>query len=254
MQSNRRVTQASLDRGGSPVTLNLRIFEADQCATVSAMMFSVPSVDGIELDEHFQPKNYFILRIHPGNYVYLPGYVGMPWDYDTFPAAKVCHWFARIARSSPRHPGTDPGPQSLRAVAGLHQQHPEERPHPIVLGDRHRDQRPRRPARGCRGGPHGYLRFRGRHGDDHAARLEGQRLEPDLPGRQVSDFKRELLCEIGRCINMPLCVIAGDSSGYNYASGRSISRSTASRSRSIVANASRPSSTRSSSGGWTRPC
>ena len=49
---------------------------------------------------------------------------------------------------------------------------------------------------------------------------EAKGLNPTFPDAKYPTFKRELLCEIGRCINMPLCVIAGDSSGYNYASGR----------------------------------
>ena len=34
------------------------------------------------------------------------------------------------------------------------------------------------------------------------------------------EFKRELLDEIAHCLNMPFNVPAGNSSGYNYASGR----------------------------------
>jgi hypothetical protein len=33
-------------------------------------------------------------------------------------------------------------------------------------------------------------------------------------------FKREILCEIGRCLQIPANIILGDSSNYNYASGR----------------------------------
>lgn len=35
-----------------------------------------------------------------------------------------------------------------------------------------------------------------------------------------TEFKREILNEIARCLNMPFNVAAGNSSGYNYASGR----------------------------------
>ena len=35
-----------------------------------------------------------------------------------------------------------------------------------------------------------------------------------------AEFKKEILNEIARCLNMPFNVAAGNSSGYNYASGR----------------------------------
>jgi capsid protein len=34
------------------------------------------------------------------------------------------------------------------------------------------------------------------------------------------DFKHEVINEIARCLNMPFNIAAGNSSGYNYASGR----------------------------------
>ena len=40
------------------------------------------------------------------------------------------------------------------------------------------------------------------------------------PSTTYAEFKKELLNEIARCLNMPFNVAAGNSSGYNYASGR----------------------------------
>jgi capsid protein len=39
-------------------------------------------------------------------------------------------------------------------------------------------------------------------------------------GRTYAEFKREVLNEISRCLNMPFNIAAGNSSSYNYASGR----------------------------------
>ena len=39
-------------------------------------------------------------------------------------------------------------------------------------------------------------------------------------GNRYAEFKREILNEIARCLNMPFNVACGNSSGYNYASGR----------------------------------
>ncbi len=45
-------------------------------------------------------------------------------------------------------------------------------------------------------------------------------IKAEQPGTTYGEFKRELLNEIARCLNMPFNVAAGNSSGYNYASGR----------------------------------
>jgi capsid protein len=45
-------------------------------------------------------------------------------------------------------------------------------------------------------------------------------LEAEQPATTYAEFKREVLNEIARCLNMPFNIAAGNSSGYNYASGR----------------------------------
>ncbi|GIX04620.1 MAG: hypothetical protein KatS3mg114_0489 [Planctomycetaceae bacterium] len=45
-------------------------------------------------------------------------------------------------------------------------------------------------------------------------------LEAEQPATTYAEFKREILNEIARCLNMPANVARADSSAYNYASGR----------------------------------
>ena len=45
-------------------------------------------------------------------------------------------------------------------------------------------------------------------------------VDPKQPVTTYGEFKREILNEISRCLNMPFNIAAGNSSGYNYASGR----------------------------------
>ena len=45
-------------------------------------------------------------------------------------------------------------------------------------------------------------------------------IEPMQPATTYAEFKKEILNEIARCLNMPFNIAAGNSSGYNYASGR----------------------------------
>jgi len=45
-------------------------------------------------------------------------------------------------------------------------------------------------------------------------------MQAEQPATTYAEFKREILNEIARCLNMPFNVAACNSSGYNYASGR----------------------------------
>ena len=45
-------------------------------------------------------------------------------------------------------------------------------------------------------------------------------FKPEQPATAYAEFKREVLREIARCLGVPFNVAAGDSSDYNYASGR----------------------------------
>jgi capsid protein len=45
-------------------------------------------------------------------------------------------------------------------------------------------------------------------------------IEAQQPATSYAEFKREILNEIARCLNMPYNIAACNSSGYNYASGR----------------------------------
>lgn len=47
-----------------------------------------------------------------------------------------------------------------------------------------------------------------------------QQMKPEQPVATYAMFKREIVNEIARCLNMPYNVAACDSSSYNYASGR----------------------------------
>ena len=45
-------------------------------------------------------------------------------------------------------------------------------------------------------------------------------VDPKQPVTTYGEFKHEILNEIARCLSMPFNIAAGNSSGYNYASGR----------------------------------
>ncbi len=49
---------------------------------------------------------------------------------------------------------------------------------------------------------------------------EASQLKPEHPAASYEMFVADLLAEIGRPINMPLCITSGNASKYNFASGR----------------------------------
>ena len=62
-------------------------------------------------------------------------------------------------------------------------------------------------------------------------------MQSEQPATTYAEFKKEILNEIARCLNMPFNVAAGNSSGYNYASRvGSIIKPTSSRSASSNRN------------------
>jgi capsid protein len=77
----------------SPVSLDLKLIEADQVATPLLRRGRDDEVDGIVLDAWGNPSAYRVLKRHPGD----GGVFRTPIDdltaYDTFPASSVVHYF-----------------------------------------------------------------------------------------------------------------------------------------------------------------
>ena len=67
-----------------------------------------------------------------------------------------------------------------------------------------------------------FAEFRLERGDRSFFRKDGNplKLKQRQPTTTYPDFKRELLGEIGRALQIPFNILAGDSAKHNYASGR----------------------------------
>jgi lambda family phage portal protein len=202
----------------APVQLDVRLVEADRVVSPTmAVLPTTSDVDGIILDRHGNPRTYTILRLHPGE-AYAPD--SPTAHYDAVPAADVIHWFR------PDRPG------QLRGV-------PEITPALPLFAQL------RRYTLAVLGAAETAADFAAVLFTDAPANGEAAAVEPmdivelekrmatvlpdgwklgqikaEQPGTTYSEFKRELLNEIARCLNMPFNVAAGNSSGYNYASGR----------------------------------
>ena len=202
----------------SPVLLDLRLVEADQVTTPSLRLPSLASesaVDGIEFDAFGNPTFYHVLRAHPGSLFGLP-----TAEFDRVPASGMVHVF-RVDR-----PGQSRGIPELTPALPLFAQL-------------------RRYTLAVLGAAETAADFAGILYTDAPAAGEAESIEPmdtvelesralvtmpagwkmgqvdaKQPSTTYGEFKREILNEIARCLNMPFNVAAGNSASYNYASGR----------------------------------
>ncbi|MCI0364937.1 MAG: phage portal protein [Phycisphaerales bacterium] len=198
------------------VKLDVRLIEADQVTTPDLSVLNDNVVDGIVFDEFGNPIEYHVLKSHPGD----TNSFTLGLDYDKLPAESVIHYF-RVDR-----PGQSRGVPDITPALPLFAQL-------------------RRYTLAVLGAAETAADFAGILYTDTPANGEAESVEPmdaielearslltmpggwkmaqvhaEQPSTTYAEFKRELLNEIARCLNMPFNVAAGNSSGYNYASGR----------------------------------
>ncbi|HEX7010769.1 MAG TPA: phage portal protein [Phycisphaeraceae bacterium] len=202
----------------SPVQLDVQLVEADRVASpVMAVLPTINDIDGIILDPYGNPHTYTVLRHHPGDAGHLSAW---KTPYDIVPADAVVHWF-RVDR-----PGQHRGIPELTPALPLFAQLRRYTLAVIAAAETAAD-------------------FAAVLFTDAPANGEAQALEPmdvvelekrmatvlpdgwrlgqieaQQPTTSYGEFKREILNEIARCLNLPFNVAAGNSAGYNYASGR----------------------------------
>jgi lambda family phage portal protein len=199
----------------SAVQLDLRVIEADQVATPDLPFNEPRAIDGIVFDQFGNPLEYHVLKQHPGDLRWLSNL-----EYDRIPARLMVHYF-RVDR-----PGQSRGIPDITPALPLFAQLRRFTLAVISAAETAAD-------------------FAGVLYTDAPAHGEAEAVEPmdvieleqrmlltmpggwkmsqvhaEQPSTTYGEFKREILNEIARCLNMPYNVAAGNSSGYNYASGR----------------------------------
>lgn len=207
----RLFTNESVD---TPVKLDLRVVEADQCTNQMLHALDPYRVDGIEYDAVGNPKLYHFTKAHPGS--------GMPDSLITEPvdAKFVIHLYR------PKRPGQSRGcPEfasalplgayerryTLAAVqaaetaasisAVLHTQANAD----VEVDEVEERQEVNTPRGTVVFAPKGY---------------GITQMKAEHPTTTFPDFIRTLIRNMARAIKMPFSIAAGDSSGLNYASGR----------------------------------
>ena len=197
------------------IKLDLRLVEADQIATPDLSLSTGNSVDGIVFDDAGNPVEYHVLKQHPGETRNLLGV-----DYDRLPAESVVHWFRADrpgqARGIPDITPALPLFAQLRrfTLAVLAAAETAADFAGILYTDA--------PANGEADAaePFEPIELEKRALLTMPGGWKMSQMQAEQPATTYAEFKREILNEIARCLNMPFNVAAGNSSGYNYASGR----------------------------------
>jgi lambda family phage portal protein len=197
------------------VSLDLKLVEAEQIASPTLSLDRRRYIDGIEFDSDGNPISYDVLRSHPGD-------SGITFDesHDTIPASDVIHYFRN------ERPGQIRGIPDITPALPLFAQLRRFTLAVLAAAETAAD-------------------FAGILYTDAPANGEADSAEPfepielekrmlltmpggwkmaqmraEQPSTTYGEFKKEILNEIARCLSMPYNVAAGNSSGYNYASGR----------------------------------
>jgi lambda family phage portal protein len=198
------------------VKLDFLLIEADQFATPYTQPLDLYMVDGIEFDRAWNPTFYHLLKVHPGDMIGI----GYAFEYDRLPASSVSHWFERKRpqqfRGIPDITAALPLFAQLRRytlavlaaaetaadfAAVLYSELPPD--------DSNEDAK-----------PFEALEINRRMMTTLPAGWKMGQFRAEQPTTTYPDFKREILNEIARCVLMPYNVAAGNSSSYNYSSGR----------------------------------
>ena len=193
--------------------LDIALVEADRVTSPAWGALSPDEVDGIVYDASGNPVAYRVLREHPGDR-------SMNLEQDTLPASKVVHYFM------PARPEQSRGVPDLVPALPLFAQ---LRRYTVAVlsaaetaanfaGTVETDA----PANGEADPvePMDTIELEANSLLTLPAGWKMSQVKPEQPTTSYGEFKREILNEIARCLNMPFNVAAGNSSGYNYASGR----------------------------------
>jgi lambda family phage portal protein len=201
------------------VQLDVRLVEAEMVATPTELMRQTitpegNTVDGLEFDQTGNVIAYQVLSFHPGS-----NYRINNLQFQRVPAAAMFHWLRR------QRPGQNRGLPEVAPALRLFGQLRRYTEAVIAAAETAAD----------------FAAFI--HSNSPAAEVdevdsfaeleirkrslvtlpEGwdiSQLKAEQPTSTYKDFKREILNEIARCLQLPYNVAALDSSSYNYASGR----------------------------------
>lgn len=206
------------------VELGIKLVEADQVATPTLLDDSAGKVSGIVFDQYGNPETYHVLKHHPGD----AGALSVD-DFDHVPAEQVLHYFEQM------RPGDARGVPELTPALELFAYDRRYMSSTVEAAEHLANiallLRTIGPADGD-------ITDEERSDDDYAPEPldsfdieRGQMLtlpdgydisqpKAEQPTATFVEFHNAIIGAIARALNIPFNVAAGNSSGYNYASGR----------------------------------
>jgi lambda family phage portal protein len=197
-----------------PVQLDLKLVEADKVTTPpSRRSFEDDAVDGIEHDRFGNPTHYHVLKQHPGG-------GGFDDEVDRVSADSVIHLY-RVER-----PGQSRGIPELTPALPLFAQLRRYRLAVLAAAETaadfaltlYTDAPPNGEPDAVE--PMDVFELEARMATTLPQGWKLGQVKAEHPSTNHVEFVKSILAEIARCLNMPFNVAAGNSSGYNYASGR----------------------------------
>ena len=196
------------------IQLDLRLIEADQVTTPDLQWSDSRAMDGIVLDSAGNPVEYHVLRQHPGEGR------GVNREADRVPAESVLHLY-RTDR-----PGQQRGVPEITPALPLFAMLRDyslatldaAKAAAYYSGIIYTDAPPNGESDAVE--PLDPIELDRNTLLTMPGGWKMSQLQAEQPTGTYAEFKREILNEIARCLNMPFNVAAGNSSSYNYASGR----------------------------------
>jgi lambda family phage portal protein len=197
------------------IQIDVALVEADRVTSDLSVVGRSDEVDGVRLDAHGNPTSYRVLKHHPGGAVFDYGQKAID-----VPAQAMIHIFRadrpELHRGIPEITPALPLFAQLRryTLAVLAAAEAAADFAGILYTDA--------PASGEADAvePMDLIQLERNMLLTMPGGWKMSQLDPKQPATTYAEFKREILNEIARCLNLPYNIAAGNSSGYNYASGR----------------------------------
>lgn len=210
---------ATNPRVKNQVKLDVRLVEPEQCTSPPLNPIDPNVIDGIRFDDFGNPIEFFFLKYHPGET--NSAFFNSSLIYVTVPAERVVHWYEKDRpgqmRGIPRITASLPLFSQLRRytlatltaaefaamLAGIMKTNSNASDVSVNTEER-------------------WSMFELVRGAllTLPAGWEATQFKSEQPRAEYPDFKRELLNEGGRAAGAPLNIVSGNSSGYNFSSGR----------------------------------
>jgi lambda family phage portal protein len=207
----------------TPVELGISIYESEQCTTPDLAYDDPQAADGIRYDLHGNPVEYHFLAYHPSDFYSFASAKRTPYEYDRVPARFVAHWYR------PRRPNQARGISRLQS--GLPTFAQVRRYSKAVLTAAETSSRLT-----------GVIETQLPEGSNYEQQSEADEYtelelayghlmsapkgttvkfaQPTQPTQNHEGYVESKVAEFGRCLNAPRNKATGNSSNYNYSSGR----------------------------------